>query len=479
MVISAGHGESEMKKSTPTRTNGRAAKRSSTSDELREAYSRGAEILRELSRLQTSDRQQKLSFRAGSPLRRYVEEYAANRNLPWKSVQADVQLAFAVDAITASCGSRWQETLFNGRFSPDHIRELSGKHPDRQRFVVAAVAAGCPLNAKPLVGLPTFETVGWHEVPDRLSRAKGQLQKAARRMLSSRVSDRDRDPDELISQFAQCGDVSSRTATLLSQTAPGCSRRRRSKAQNQARRTNVRRRKQVQTLRQMVGSARGLIEKNLRDIPRLARECGIDQDHAEESLFLSVSIVEVVDEVMSMLGIRRSHFASGTDRLPADRRVATHRSPDVDAIVACWLVERYLFAGEPTEVVFVPRDFAITEDISYDCVVDVGRTHDPHRRLFDHKPPGIEDRHSTCAAKLVWDHLQEQGCPADHLPALIELVWDGDSSRRRRGSKLYQESRSGGLHAEFHRLREGSTDAMLYASIKHWLNLNMPRGFGL
>src|SRR5207302_6691572 len=55
----------------------------------------------------------------------------------------------------------------------------------------------------------------------------------------------------------------------------------------------------------------------------------------------------------------------------------------------------------------------------FDCVVDIGRTHDPRRLRFDHKPPAFPDRNQTCAAKLVWEFLLQQGRPLGHLVDLI------------------------------------------------------------
>src|SRR5438132_9812737 len=36
------------------------------------------------------------------------------------------------------------------------------------------------------------------------------------------------------------------------------------------------------------------------------------------------------------------------------KSIATYKNPDLDALVATWLAQRFLFAGEPCEVVFVP-----------------------------------------------------------------------------------------------------------------------------
>jgi hypothetical protein len=60
------------------------------------------------------------------------------------------------------------------------------------------------------------------------------------------------------------------------------------------------------------------------------------------------------------------------------RCIATHKKPDVDALVATWLAERYLFDRCETCVLFVHRSFDVSEAKGIDCVVDVGRAHLPH-----------------------------------------------------------------------------------------------------
>jgi hypothetical protein len=85
------------------------------------------------------------------------------------------------------------------------------------------------------------------------------------------------------------------------------------------------------------------------------------------------------------------------------RQIATHRNPDADVLVAAWLAESFLFAGEPTEIVFVARTYRPGDAATYDCVVDVGSACDPARLWFAHKPPAFADRHQNCAARLVWE----------------------------------------------------------------------------
>lgn len=150
--------------------------------------------------------------------------------------------------------------------------------------------------------------------------------------------------------------------------------------------------------------------------------------------------------------------------------IVTHKKPDADALVSTWLAQRYLFPGEETEVRFVGRTFR-PYDGAADCILDVGNTYDPDRLLFDHKPPAFRDRHQTCAARLLWEHLLSLGKPVHHLATLIEAVHDGDSSKRRQGSLAYHQSRHSGFHAYFRSIAPTCPDDYaLYTSVRDWLD---------
>jgi hypothetical protein len=156
---------------------------------------------------------------------------------------------------------------------------------------------------------------------------------------------------------------------------------------------------------------------------------------------------------------------------PGPRQIATHRQPDADALVAVWLAERFLFAGEPAEIVFVARTYGPGDAATYDCVVDVGGTCEPARLWFDHKPPAFADRHQSCAARLVWEYLQSQGRAVAHLADLITATHDGDSIVRRAGSKAYRHSRQSGLHAFFARAKAAQpSDSEMYRRVRRWLD---------
>ena len=100
---------------------------------------------------------------------------------------------------------------------------------------------------------------------------------------------------------------------------------------------------------------------------------------------------------------------------------------------------------------------------------DIGNSHDPDRLRFDHKPPAFEDRNETCATRLVYDNLIQNGHPVGHLADLVDLVHDGDAVTRRARSSAYQDSRRRGLHAHIHCLKQiGENDVMLFNAVALW-----------
>jgi hypothetical protein len=148
------------------------------------------------------------------------------------------------------------------------------------------------------------------------------------------------------------------------------------------------------------------------------------------------------------------------------KRIVTHRASDPDAIVAAWLAAEHLFGGDVL-VVFVGRQQAVHAPGLADCVVDVGNRYDPEKLWFDHKPPAFADRNSTCATKLIWEHLLAIGRDVRHLEAIVQVVFEGDT---RRWSHALRQSRRDGLHAAFARAKqEAASENQLYALMAGWL----------
>lgn len=124
--------------------------------------------------------------------------------------------------------------------------------------------------------------------------------------------------------------------------------------------------------------------------------------------------------------------------------IATHTSPDLDAIGGCWLLQRYSGMTEH-EIVFVNTgnpDPALLADAA--AVVDTGREYDPARLRFDHHHlPGTE-ANATCATLQVAQHLVLARPDVDFTPIwpLVDLIFAGDTGRA-----AANESRSIGIHA--------------------------------
>jgi hypothetical protein len=81
--------------------------------------------------------------------------------------------------------------------------------------------------------------------------------------------------------------------------------------------------------------------------------------------------------------------------------VITRATPGGDDVVAAWLAERFLFAGRPAEVLFVPPERAPGAYRSGDCLVGVGYTHDAANLFFDRRAPACAGGRETCATRQV------------------------------------------------------------------------------
>lgn len=177
------------------------------------------------------------------------------------------------------------------------------------------------------------------------------------------------------------------------------------------------------------------------------------------------------EQVTSLFSSFYEQMADAAWDAERPRRIATHRKPDVDALVGVSLAQKYLFPGEATEVSFPSPSALQRRWDDFDCVVDIGRTYDPLRLRFDHKPPAFPDRNLTCAAKLVWEFLLQKGWPLGHLVELIDAVHDGDSAARRASSRLYQESLKSGIHAFYEHLKAGNVcDREMVQCVSAWLD---------
>lgn len=107
------------------------------------------------------------------------------------------------------------------------------------------------------------------------------------------------------------------------------------------------------------------------------------------------------------------------------KRIVTHINPDLDAITAVWLLDR--FGGEDfvdSKVVFVPAGERLEDEDQDSVHVDTGLG------KFDHHQPEMGDV-DTCAAKLVYEWLVAEGRIQDNeaLRRLVNVVNDVDHFR--------------------------------------------------
>lgn len=117
--------------------------------------------------------------------------------------------------------------------------------------------------------------------------------------------------------------------------------------------------------------------------------------------------------------------------------IVTHQRPDLDAILAAYLLKRY--ADVSADVRFVP---AGETDPTAWAVVDTGGMYDPEKLRFDHHGCGPDEEDS--AALQVWTHLIECGVQVQHLNPLVYLVHRGDTGST---DDDVQNSYDLGLHA--------------------------------
>jgi hypothetical protein len=122
--------------------------------------------------------------------------------------------------------------------------------------------------------------------------------------------------------------------------------------------------------------------------------------------------------------------------------IVTHQHPDLDAIGAAWLLQRY-GGCEFCSIKFVNTGTPFPGDLAgaY-AVVDTGKAYDPARLRFDHHQLPGQAANETCATKQVYDYLISIGAAVEHLYPLIDLIYHGDTGKP--GAK---QSRIVGLHA--------------------------------
>ncbi len=377
----------------------------------------------------------------------------------------------AVVELVANCGANVRRLLAdNPRFSEPDVCTLARTAPDYQRHVTGRAAAGDPNPLRPVAAtLLVYDTVAFREVTSRLHRAAGMVRGEAA-LLAKAVhqgTPPDRLPDRLLT-LDLIAEAASRLSALLAEleTVP---------AAGEPSRLSVQRAAPSPAARLHAAGGLGLIAKNVRNVSVLQTAHRPTPAAKAEAVRLTAEAHRVA--VVARDAARRA-FGRADDavrvrpRSRPTRRVITHAAVDGDAVAAAWLAERFLYPGEPVEVLFVPRERALGAWRAGDVLADVGNTHDPANGFFDHKLPAYADRHAACAAGLVWDHLVALGRPVRHLRSLVDVVFAGDSVKARgRYKDEYAESKRGGFHQALTEAKAAHpTDAGVYRAMRRWLD---------
>jgi hypothetical protein len=209
--------------------------------------------------------------RPGSALR----QAAGRSGLAACDARAAVRFAGAVDAIVGHAGPEAKALILGGHPLLPHRRvmQISRTHPDRQRFALTQVAFGRHPFAKPQAGTePPFDTVSYGEVVSRLARSAGLLRLVAR-VLADLQADRRPAANDMATVRVHLADVLGACAAVrrLMRRAPA-RRPRATEASRLQRNGGTNAAPSPRRLLGFVPAARGLAEKNVRDLPRLLRE---------------------------------------------------------------------------------------------------------------------------------------------------------------------------------------------------------------
>jgi hypothetical protein len=379
----------------------------------------------------------------------------------------------ALQRVTENCVAHARTLLASDRvrFPDAKVRALAGTSPEYQRHVIGRAAAGDSNPFRMIAAtLLVYDTVAFSEVTSRLHRALGMIRKEV--AVLERALDREQEPDRFADRLLTldlAAEQADRLRGLLAEvdTVDGPRGKKSAPRESDSEPTD----------KLNTAGALGLIAKNVRNVALLQPAHRPTQEQKGEALRLSV---EALGLAMNARDVGQLVFGWADDGCrvrPArkvTRRVITHDKPDGDAVAAAWLAERFLFAGEPVEVLFVPRERVWGAWRVGDCIVDVGNTHDPKHLFFDHKPPAFENRHDHCAARLVWNHLVKLGRSVQHLKPLVDVVHAGDSAQERVWFKdEYAESKRAGFHKALTDAKAvHRTDADVYREMRGSLDNN-------
>jgi len=386
---------------------------------------------------------------------------------------SDERLAAAVKEIEKNCGPGMRHLLSGyAALTAKEIVSLSNASSEYQHHVLARIRAGHAnaLNKTAACAL-VYETVGFYEVVNRMERALGEVRLEASFIagqIDTNATELNRGSDRLVTLALVIESI--KGIREIIQDLPTVPPPKVKKKNNKPKK------KSAPVVSDELNAARGLglLAKNNRNLPMLKPEHHPTAKQSRRALDLCSKIAGVAEPALRSAQERWGRL---DDQLwlrspGSTRRIITHDNPDGDAIVSAWLAERFLFADEKVDILFVPRGRALGCLRPGDCLVDVGKTHDPARFLFDHKPPALPSRHDSCAAMLVWEHLLDQGKPVQHLKPLILAVLAWDSFKRRKEFfGLASASKQTGFHAVLDTAKQqGLNNVALYRDLRSWLD---------
>jgi len=271
-----------------------------------------------------ADRISRLTAPGEGP-RAALQRVVAGLSLAVTDACSAVRFQEAVDLIVGNVGEGARAAILAGgrHLSPQLIMQIGRTHPDRQRFALAQIAQGRHPLAKPRDGTaPPYDTLGYGEIRSRIARTAGSLDRVAGGLAAATAGEWPTEA-KLRQMTDHLGRVRKSCSALRAMLEATGTRAETGRAL--ARRTHTRRPGRPPgsptSFRPggalaFVAAARGIAEKNARDLPRLLRESPLmadDRASLLDRLRLLNSAAQRLTEVIA------GHIASGPPRSPARR----------------------------------------------------------------------------------------------------------------------------------------------------------------
>lgn len=396
------------------------------------------------------------------------------------------RISAKIDLLTNSHGLVFSSLWNQGKISSSAIPNLFGRHMERQRAIFSAMSDGHSYWKAYELSDEFFDTKRWSKIPRRSSCCRGLVLTSLYwvQQKTELIPDEVRNVGlELADAIVVAAKQQLQRLALVPWQPDAGSFKKAKVARKELPATLLGPKKTLADLR----SAKTKLEKNARDIPAMCEFLG-EQPSLRDVAATAIETAQMVlgaTAIVSVLDVGKveqnlsAHFGSQYRGWFSDAgvsagamlRVATHKLPDADALVATWMMQRFVLDGTGCQVEFVPRNYVPSAGDGFDAVLDVGRKHDPNKLLFDHKPPAFAHRDLHCATSLVFDHARSIGCRVEMLRDLVNVIHDGDAATRRTKSAAYQASGTNGLHALIKAARcYAESDSMLYHGVAAFLD---------